>query len=82
MAQVTCNRTLFCTSKDYIGLASHFTQDGDKICVLLGCDTPVIIREKDDMTQELICAAYLHGFMQGEAFDYIERERWNWRLWL
>jgi hypothetical protein len=73
MAQVTRNRVLFCTSKDYIGLAPHFGQAGDKICVLLGCNTPVVIREKDDVTYELIGDAYVYEFMQGEALDCIER---------
>jgi hypothetical protein len=41
--------------------------------VLLGCNTPVVLREKRDETYELIGAGYLHGFMQGEALDILKR---------
>jgi hypothetical protein len=73
MTQMTCNLILFCPSKDYIGLAPRFAHGGDKFYLLLGCDTPVIIRTKDDGTHELIGAAYLHRFMRVEIRDFIAR---------
>jgi hypothetical protein len=73
MKQVMRNRNLFYTSEGYLGLAPASATDGDKVCVLLGCNTPVILREKDDETYELVGAGYLHGFMHGEALDMLER---------
>jgi hypothetical protein len=31
------------TNKGYIGLASRMARQGDVICILLGCDVPVIL---------------------------------------
>ncbi len=41
---------------------------GDQICVLLGCNIPLILRQrKIEGTYEIVGECYLHGFMDGEA---------------
>jgi hypothetical protein len=67
------NLALFYTSKGYFGLAPRATQNGEKVYVFLVCDHPIIVREKSDGTHELIGYSYLPGFMQGEAFDELDR---------
>src|SRR4051812_37447065 len=37
-------RSFFITESDYIGLGPLGIKAGDRICVLLGCDKPLIIR--------------------------------------
>jgi hypothetical protein len=41
-------RRLIITEKDYVGLAPAETREGDKICVLLGCSVPVVLRKERD----------------------------------
>jgi hypothetical protein len=62
---------LITTSKGYIGLAPSSTERGDKVCVLLGCKVPLILRPIDDYFQ-VIGDAYIHGIMHGEAVEGVE----------
>jgi hypothetical protein len=45
----------------------------DQICLLMGCDIPIILRSEGDHFL-LVGEAYVHGFMQGEA-DALIQER-------
>jgi hypothetical protein len=36
--------------KGYMGLAPHSARQGDLVCILLGGQTPFILREMEDMT--------------------------------
>jgi hypothetical protein len=57
------------TSSDLmIGLGPNTTQKGDKVCILLGCHVPVIIRPEGDH-YIFIGEAYIHGVMYGELFE-------------
>lgn len=59
-------RSLIVTKEGYIGLASSATQRDDQVCVLLGCDVPLLLRPVGDGHQ-IIGACYMHGFMDGEV---------------
>lgn len=61
------SRTLFETSSGHLGLAPSGTRVGDVLCVLLGCDFPVILRPAGDHTYQVIGTCYAHGLMNGEA---------------
>jgi hypothetical protein len=50
-----------------MGLAPVTTRAGDLLCLLLGCDFPIILR-KMNSHQVLIGEAHVHGCMNGEAF--------------
>jgi hypothetical protein len=67
-------RTLMLSEEGYIGLAPSSTCVGDLICVLYGCHAPVILRRsKDFQTHTLIGDAYVHGLMDGEALQLVEK---------
>jgi hypothetical protein len=86
--QAAIGRRFFVTEKGYMGLAPHCARLGDLVCVLLGGQTPFILREMEDMTsperlQEifgdscryfccLVGECYIHGLMDGEVFIELE----------
>jgi hypothetical protein len=64
-------RKYFQSRTGYIGLVPDATQEGDKICVFFGGDTPFVIRPSGDQYL-LIGACYVHGIMKGEAMVEFE----------
>jgi hypothetical protein len=60
------SRRFITTMKGYAGLSPLTSRPGDKICVILGCCTPIILR-KVQGRYELVGECYLHGIMHGEA---------------
>jgi hypothetical protein len=68
MHEVMEERNLFRGTNGFIGLAPATACEGDIVCVMLGCDVPLILRERDDH-YELVGDAYVHGFMEGEAIN-------------
>ena len=59
-------RFLF-THNGHMGMAPHEARKGDRICLLLGCRVPVVLREHKEGGYELIGEVYVHGIMNGEA---------------
>lgn len=52
---------------NYIGIGPRETKEGDLVFILLGADTPYILRRhSQDETLHLIGEAYVHGVMDGE----------------
>ncbi|KAG9235102.1 heterokaryon incompatibility protein-domain-containing protein [Amylocarpus encephaloides] len=66
---VNMARRLAVTNKGYIGMAPSRAQQGDAVCILHGCNLPILLRPRGDGSFELIGEYYLDGFMNGEAFD-------------
>jgi hypothetical protein len=61
-------RRLITTESGHVGMGPSRVQKGDKICVLLGCSIPLVLRVRNDATSyEVIGEYYLDGFMDGEA---------------
>lgn len=66
-------RVLRGTESGRVCLAPVRAVEGDRICVLLGCSVPVVLRPKSgvggdgQVRYELIGECYLEGFMDGEA---------------
>ena len=60
-------RSLFITEEGYIGLAPRAAKPGDRVCVLLGADSPFLLHPTGNNQYELVgnCCAY--GIMSGEA---------------
>ncbi len=57
-------------SGDYLGIGPRETEQGDLVFILLGADTPYILRRNcQDETLRLIGEAYVHGVMDGEAME-------------
>jgi Heterokaryon incompatibility protein (HET) len=67
-------RNFIRTATGYIGLAPELSSRGDKVCVLFGCSTPVILRPLADGYYQFIGECYIHGIMDGEAIEAFERE--------
>jgi hypothetical protein len=54
-----------------IGVSPDTAEEGDYVCVLLGCKVPVILRSVGDKFR-IIGDAYVNGFMGGEALKGVE----------
>lgn len=46
--RVICSRRFFISEAGYMGLGPLSLQQGDMICVLLGCNVPLLIRKEED----------------------------------
>ncbi|KAF5238840.1 hypothetical protein FANTH_10168 [Fusarium anthophilum] len=69
-------RRLFVTNRGMIGLASGEMKTGDEVHIILGCQTPFILRPSDEASKTwdlplytVIGNGYVHQVMYGEAFD-------------
>ncbi|KAL8915907.1 MAG: hypothetical protein Q9208_008803 [Pyrenodesmia sp. 3 TL-2023] len=62
-------KRLFTTSKGFLGSAPESTREGDQIYLLSGGRVPFVLRPRSDGTYRLVGESYVHGIMQGEAFD-------------
>ena len=69
-----CGRRLVAASDDRMGLVPPNAKKGDLVCVLLGCNVPVILRHMDDSKEEylFIGEAYFQGIMDGEALEQVD----------
>jgi hypothetical protein len=65
--EVVWNRQLIKTKRGYLGLAPEAAEKGDLVCILYGCNVPVVIREMEGGTHELVGECYVHGMMDGAA---------------
>ncbi|EWZ42976.1 hypothetical protein FOZG_07732 [Fusarium oxysporum Fo47] len=52
-------RAMVTTERGSIGLACTFAQPGDVICVVLGCDFPVLLRPSEDNTWKFLSDCYV-----------------------
>jgi hypothetical protein len=61
-------RALFATKHGYLGLCAPGVTDGDRMCVVLGCDTPLIIRPTHDEkgSYGVVGPFFAYGVMDGE----------------
>jgi hypothetical protein len=67
---MVAGRRLFRTTEGYLGLGPPGAQKGDKVFLLKGCKTPMVLRQtskKDRWT--LIGGSYVHGVMQGQMWN-------------
>lgn len=67
-------RRLITTQRGYIGLAPLASKRGDRVCVLFGCSTPVVLRPLAEGGYQFIGECYVHGIMEGEAMGMLEKE--------
>ena len=71
---VTWNKQLVRLEDESLGLVPDRTQYGDKICILYGCDVPVVLRRRLNESWMFIGEAFVHGVMDGQAMDRIYDE--------
>lgn len=60
----------FCVSSDgsYV-MGPPSVLEGDLVCILFGCDMPVILRENGKSGYVYVGECYMHGIMGGEAIE-------------
>ena len=73
-----CGRRFITTIKGRVGLAPADCKEGDVICVLLGSGVPFVLRPNvagagETSTFSLVGESYLHGIMNSEVLDMLER---------
>ncbi|MCJ1418270.1 hypothetical protein MMC32_004617 [Xylographa parallela] len=63
-------RSFIITENGYIGLAPVTMRPGDRVCVLLGCNSPLVIRPVGTASTQfqVVGETYLDSAMTGEAF--------------
>jgi len=66
---VTWNRRLARLEGDTLALVPERTLCSDGICILSGCDVPVVLRKHRGNLWEFIGEAFVYGSMDGEAMD-------------
>jgi hypothetical protein len=67
-------RALFMTGKGYFGLGPQTIAKDDVICVLYGCQVPVVLR-KDGENYRLVGECFVLGPMNGEAIEWVKEEK-------
>jgi hypothetical protein len=66
-------RRLITTNEGHIGMGPCRVRKGDRICVLLGCSIPLILRPCEGQSSyQVVGECYLHGFMDGEVLKELE----------
>lgn len=71
------DRRIFTASNGKIGKGWNTIKRGDLICVILGCDVPLVLRPVGDQ-YELIGDCYMDGIMEGQAMKDVEEGRIEW----
>lgn len=62
------NSSFFITNDGYMGLAPPGTLAGDQVCVLLGCEVPLVIRRHEGQYL-LVGSCYVYRMMHGEILE-------------
>jgi hypothetical protein len=68
---VVSNRRFVLTLSGIIGLGPKTTEPGDKICILLGCCIPVILRQEVNH-HIFVDQAYIDEYMFGKALEEVD----------
>lgn len=66
------DQRFFITRKGHIGVGPRHLQEDDLVVVFWGADMPCVLREQGGGHARFLGAAYVHGVMDGEAFEHIE----------
>jgi hypothetical protein len=54
-------RSFFTTSNGYIGLCPAVAKPGDRLCVVLGCETPLLLRPLSNGHYQIVGECFVHG---------------------
>ena len=65
-------RVIFTTKRGLIGIGPPYMQSGDLICIIIGAQTPFLVRKIKSATEqapmyEVVGDCYVHGLMNGEG---------------
>ena len=74
-------RVIFTTKRGLIGIGPPYIQAGDLLCIIIGAQTPFLVRkrmspvpEKAAPVYELVGDCYVHGLMNGEGLSMGKEE--------
>lgn len=70
-------RNFFTTKQGYIGLIPEAGKRGDQVCVILGCQSPMLLRRMGSGNMVVIGECYIHGLMNGEALLGTPSSKWQ-----
>ena len=70
-------RLLFTTNEGHIGLAPKATKPDDQVCILLGCQTPLVLRPNGAWGHKVVGECYIDGFMDGVAYLGSLPDKWQ-----
>ncbi|KAL2040278.1 hypothetical protein N7G274_007181 [Stereocaulon virgatum] len=75
-------RSFVTTREGNIGLAPLAAKAGDQVCILLGCQSPLLLRSDGHGYHTVVGECYVHGVMEGEALLGPLPSPWRraWRL--
>jgi hypothetical protein len=72
--QLAHRRKIFIDERGSFGWVSDQAKTGDVLCVLLGCNVPILLRQDGQEEYTFIGEAYVHQLMEGQAIDALERD--------
>lgn len=64
-------RRLVKAEEGYVGMAPYRVEKGDMVCVLFGCNIPVVLRKRG-AGFVFIGECFIDGLTNGEAFNLLE----------
>ncbi|KAL8672570.1 MAG: hypothetical protein Q9168_002975 [Polycauliona sp. 1 TL-2023] len=67
LAEYTRGRQFFVCKEGNTGLAPQAAREGDQVCVILGCQSPLVLRQHEDGYFTIIGDCYIDGLMTAEA---------------
>lgn len=67
----TQHRSFFVTDNRYVGLGPHYTQSDDLLCLIPGCNAPLLLRQVEDHYL-LVGDCYVYGVMNGEVVQEVK----------
>lgn len=70
---VIWDRSSIKTRQGRLGIAPSHAEIGDCICILFGCNVPILLRKDLFGTYQLVGESYIYGIMDGEALDVRDR---------
>ncbi len=71
-------RRFFVSEGNLMGLAMWYAEEGDILCILLGCRFPVVLRPEEDY-YVLVGEAYVDGWMEGQGMVALQEGRFSLR---
>ena len=71
-------RAVFQAGNGYIGLGPDSIKSRDQVCVILGCQFPLILRPSDTESYRVVGECYIDGFMESEALLGALPENWHY----
>jgi hypothetical protein len=59
--------SFFASGKGHMGTGALHVQEGDQLCVIFGCSTPMILRPDADGTYQVVGSCYMYDLAPGVA---------------